>query len=109
MSIEKIEKYHEPIRQAYDIIQVETKGIISKNAILQIALKAVNDTASPNNLVPTLLVFGAYFYIVTDSSLSAFQQQRANAITKAMSKLYKLKAQQRVQDAFNAQSALKII
>jgi hypothetical protein len=28
--------------------------------MLQLAVKAVNDTASPNGLVPTLLVFGAY-------------------------------------------------
>ena len=33
-SIGKVEKYHAPIRRAYNIIQAETKGIISKNAML---------------------------------------------------------------------------
>lgn len=33
---------------------------ISPKAALQMAVKAVNDTAGPDGLVPTLLVFGAY-------------------------------------------------
>ena len=72
--------------------------------MLQIAFKVVNDTIGPNGLVATLLVFGAYPCIVTDFPPSASQQQRANAMTKAMSKLRKLKAQQRVQDALNARN-----
>ena len=72
-SIGKVEKYHAPIRRAYDIIQAETRGIISENAMLQMAFKAVNDTAGLDGLVPTLLVFGAYPCIVTDSLPSAFQ------------------------------------
>ena len=95
-SIEKVEKYHACIYQVYNIIQAETRGIISKNTILQMAFKAVNDTAGPNCLVSTLLVFDAYSHIVTNSPLSASQQQRANVMTKAMNKLQKLKAQQEV-------------
>ena len=103
-SIGKVEKYHALIRRAYDIIQAETRGIISKNAMLQIAFKAVNDTAGPDGLVPTLLIFDAYPCIVTDFLPSASQQQRANTMTKAMSELQKLKAQRRVQDALNARN-----
>lgn len=33
-SIEKIEKYHAPIRQIYKIIQAEIRGISFKNAML---------------------------------------------------------------------------
>lgn len=90
-SIEKVEKYYASICQVYNIIQAETKSIISKNAMLQIIFKAVNDTADLDGLVLTLLVFGTYPCIVTNSLPSTFQQQRANAMTKAMSKLYKLK------------------
>ena len=104
-SIGKVEKYHALIRRAYDIIQAETRGIISKNAMLQMAFKAVNDTAGPDGLIPTLFVFRAYSCIVTDSPPSAFQQQRANAMTKAISELRKLKAQQGVQDALNARNS----
>ena len=84
-SIGKIEKYHTLIRQAYDIIQIETRGIISKNSMLQMPFKTVNDTAGLNDLVPTLLVLDAYFCFATDSPSSTSQQQRTNTMTKTMS------------------------
>ena len=34
------------------------------------AFKAINDTAGPDSLVPTLLVFGAYPRIVESAALS---------------------------------------
>ena len=108
-SIEKIEKYHKPIRRAYNIIQVETKDIIFKNAMLEMAFKAVNDTAGPNGLVPTLFAFSAYPYIITDSLLSASQQQQTNAMIKTISKMCKLKFQREVQDALNTQNSLDTI
>ena len=101
-SIGKIEKYHSPIRRAYDIIQAKIKGIISKNTMLHMSFKAVNDTAGSDSLVPTLLIFGAYLCIVTDFPPPASQQQQANTMTKTMSKLWKIKAQRGVQDTFNA-------
>ncbi len=73
-SIEKVEKYHAPVRRAYNIIQAEIRGIISKNAILQIVFKAVYDTVGPDGLVPTLLVFDAYPRIVIDSPPTFLQQ-----------------------------------
>ena len=73
-SIGKVEKYHASIHQVYDIFQAETRGIISKIAIIQMAFKAVNNTAGPDSLVPTLLVFGVYSCIITDFPTSAFQQ-----------------------------------
>lgn len=69
LSIEKVKKYYAPICWAYNIIQAETRDTISKNTMLQMAFKAINDTAGPNDLVPTLLVFGAYPRIITDSLL----------------------------------------
>ena len=72
-SIRKIEKYHTPIRRAYDIIQAQTRGIISKNTMIQIAFKAVNNIAGPDDLVPTLLIFGVYPQIVTDLPLLSSQ------------------------------------
>jgi len=33
---------------------------ISKDIVLQMAFKAINDIARPNRLIPTLLVYGAY-------------------------------------------------
>lgn len=59
-SIGKVERYHAPLRRAYEIMRTELNSSTSDAAVLQMAVKAVNDTAGPDGLVPTLLVFGAY-------------------------------------------------
>ena len=43
----------------YKIISLKLKGV-SKELILQMAVKAVNNFTSPNRLIPILLVFGTY-------------------------------------------------
>ncbi len=43
---------------------------IDKDMGLQIAFKAINNTARPNRLVPILLVFGTYPCIVQSDTLS---------------------------------------
>ena len=43
----------------YKIISSELKGT-SKELTLQMAVKAVNNSASPDGLISILLVFGAY-------------------------------------------------
>ena len=48
-----------PLHYAYKIIFLELKGI-SKELTLQMAVKAVNNSASPDGLIPMLLVFSAY-------------------------------------------------
>lgn len=70
--------------------------------MLQMLFKAVKYTACLNDLVATLPVFEAYCHNIIDLSPSVFQQQHANAMAKIINKLHKLKAQQRVQNAFNA-------
>ena len=54
------------------------------------AVKAVNNTAGPNGLVPTLLVYGAYPKIgkLDPFTLSVINQ--AATIQKAMAKIVKL-------------------
>ena len=60
-SIGQVERAHPILRRAYCIIAEELKSEgISKQTMLQMAVKAVNDTSGPDGLVPTLLVFGAY-------------------------------------------------
>ncbi|KHJ30584.1 hypothetical protein EV44_g3904 [Erysiphe necator] len=54
-SIGLVERYHGPLRRAYSIISSEL-DTIEKSLKLQMAVKAINDTAGPNGLVPTLLV-----------------------------------------------------
>ena len=58
-SIGKVEWYYIPLCRIYKIISSELKGV-SKELILQMAVKAVNNSTSLNGLVPILLVFGTY-------------------------------------------------
>jgi hypothetical protein len=62
-------------------------------------VKAVNDSAGLDSIVPTLLVFGAYLYIIRDSSPSPFITKRAEAIYKAIKEVRRLYAEQQVNDA----------
>jgi hypothetical protein len=58
-SVGQVERYHAPLRRAYEIIQNELKdGQINKEMMLQMAVKAINDSTGPDGIVPTLLDFG---------------------------------------------------
>ncbi|KAF4470049.1 hypothetical protein FALBO_3049, partial [Fusarium albosuccineum] len=106
-SIGKVERYHGPLRRAYDIIRSETRRAeTSQEACLQMAVKAINDTSGPDGLVPTLLVFGAYPRISKDSPPTATQQQRAAAAAKAMTELRRLRAAREVRDALNTRNGM---
>jgi hypothetical protein len=60
-SVGLVERYHALLRRAYEILKAELKDEhINKEMILQMAVKAVNDSARPDRIVPTLLVFGSY-------------------------------------------------
>jgi len=66
------------------------------------SIKAINDTAGPNGLVPTLLVFGAFPRLSDPSTTSSNRQNvqaRGAAINKAMKELRKYQAQRQVRDA----------
>ena len=56
------------------------------------AVKAINDTASPNRLVPTLLVYGAYLRISNLDPPALSITERAAIIRKAMAEIVKLRA-----------------
>ena len=48
-----------PLHYIYKIISLELKSV-SKELTLQIAIKAINNSAGLDGLIPILLVFGAY-------------------------------------------------
>jgi hypothetical protein len=62
-------------------------------------VKAVNDSAGPDDIVPTLLVFEAYLCITKDSLSSPFITKRAKAIYKAIKKVRSLYAEQQINNA----------
>jgi hypothetical protein len=72
------------------VILTNLKGI-NKALLLQIAVKAINNTVGPNGLVLTFLVFGSYLQLTNLDPLSLLIAQRAAIIkraTKEVSKLY---------------------
>jgi len=58
-SVRKVKRYYALLRRAYKIISLELEDA-SKELTLQIAVKAINDSAGPDGLIPILLVFSAY-------------------------------------------------
>ena len=63
------------------------------------AVKAINDTTSPNGLVPTLLVYGAYLRISNLGPPALSITERAAIIRKAIAEIAKLRAKQTINNA----------
>jgi hypothetical protein len=99
-SIGKVERYHGPIRRAFEIITADLGNNITLDNALQMAVKIVNDTTRPKDLVPTLLMFETYPRL--SPSLSSFPSitARATAVRKAMAEVHKLKAERQMAEAF---------
>jgi hypothetical protein len=99
-SIGIVERYHGPVRRAYQIASEELPDL-DRDAALQMAFKAINDTAGPDGIVPTLLVFGAYPRLVESDAPSPTVSHRATVLKKAMEEVRKLRAKRQVNDALN--------
>lgn len=99
-SIGLVERYHGPLRRAYTIIKQEIPDL-HKDMALQMSLKAINDTAGPNGLVPTLLVYGAYPRMVEADQPSPSIATRSAAIKKAMAEVKKAHAELQIRNALN--------
>jgi len=99
-SVSLVKRYYAPLRCLYEIIQDELKvEHINKEIVLQIAVKAVNDLAGPDSIVPTLLVFGAYLRLTEIDPLSLSVTKRAEAIRAATKEVRRLYAERQVKDA----------
>ena len=65
------------------------------------AVKAVNDTAGPDGLVPTLLVYRAYLRMSNLHPPAPSITEQAAAIQKAMAEIVKLWAKQTVNNTLH--------
>ena len=65
------------------------------------AVKAINNTASPNGLVPTLLVYRAYLRISKLDPPAPSITNRAAIIRKAIAEIVKLRAKQTINNALH--------
>jgi hypothetical protein len=80
-SVGLVEQYYALLRCAYKILKAKLKNKhINKKMILQMAVKAVNNSARPDRIVLTLLVFGSYLRITEIDALSSTIAKRAKAI-----------------------------
>jgi hypothetical protein len=99
-SVGQVERYYTPLRRVYKIIQdkLENKHI-NKEIMLQMAVKAINNSAGPDGIVPTLLVFSAYPRLTKMDPSSPLVTKRAEAICAATKEVCRLYAERRVKDA----------
>ncbi|KAF1828035.1 hypothetical protein BDW02DRAFT_584775, partial [Decorospora gaudefroyi] len=98
-SIRKVERYHAAIRRAFDVISADIGNAVTPKHTLQMAVKAVNDTARLDGLIPTLLVFSTYPRLSKTSPPSPSIATRAAAIRKAITEVRKIKAARQVANA----------
>jgi len=63
------------------------------------AVKAVNDTTSPNGLVPTLLIYRAYLRISKLDPPTLSVTDQVAAIQKVIAEIVKLRAKQTINNA----------
>ncbi len=97
-SVGLVERYHGSLRRIYKIITDEVPGI-DKDLALQMSFKALNDTAGPDGLVPTLLVFGAYPRMTSMDAPAPTITQRTVALKKVIIEINKIRAERQVADA----------
>ena len=86
-----VKRYYSPLRRIYHIIIIELPDI-GKDIALQMAFKVINNFIGPNSLILTLLVFGAYLYIVESDAPNPTVIKQAAALKKAIEEVKKLKA-----------------
>jgi hypothetical protein len=77
---------------------------VLKQFILQITIKAVNNTAGPNSLVPTLLMFNTYPQITTTNTLFLTVTKHGKAIAKAIKQIAELHAKKQVTNVLKQQN-----
>nr|AHF58602.1 polyprotein [Chondrus crispus] len=90
------ERYHDPLRRIYLKVKHDHPGY-TKELILSISNKAMNDTCGPEGLVPTILVFGAIPKIAAQPSGQPTQEQRMNLMQTARAEMEKITARLRMK------------
>lgn len=97
-SLGKGETYHSILRRFYNKVKL-THPQLSKELRLSMALKALKDTAGPNGLVPTLLMFGVMPRIPPAPAAYPDTNARLEAMQAACDELEVINARARVRQA----------
>jgi hypothetical protein len=107
-SIRKIKQYYTPLQQVYKIIYNEFRDTSTK-ASLQITIKAINDSAGPDGIIPILLVFSAYPRIIENSALSLTITKKTKTICKTTKEIQCFYTEQQVIDTLVIRNSPNII
>lgn len=108
------ERYHSYLRSVYHKVRDDATQL-SKADALRLAIKAVNDTAGPAGLVPTLLVFGVMPRLPIHPKDLPEQRDRMQAMQSARTEMTKIVAKTRVHVALSknvpaaADAAIRIL
>jgi hypothetical protein len=109
-SIDVIKEYHVELRKAYQMIFENLNEIkISKEIILQMIVKAINDTVKSNELMLILLIFETYSRMHVINSSTSSINQRTMTIEKVMTEVKKFRTKRQVADVLNTRNDLIII
>ena len=71
------------------------------------AFKVINNFIDPNNLIPILLIFKAYPYIIKSNASNFTVIKRAVAFKKAIEEIKKLRAECQVVNTLNMRNRPK--
>ena len=93
-----VERYHAPLRAAYNKIRDSSPRSETDNDCLQMAVKAVNGMIRPEGLCPTLLVYGTLSLPLRRTPAET-QIRRAESIDSAMKEVRKEQAKWKISFA----------
>ncbi len=106
-SIDVVKRYHAELRRAYQMI-IENLDV-DKNIVLQMIVKAINDTVDSDELMLILLIFEIYFRMHFMNSSISLIIQRVMIIEKAMIEIRKFRVERQIVDALNIRNDSIII
>jgi hypothetical protein len=87
------------------VIKDKIKGTgVDRAIMLQMAVKAINNTAGYNNIVLTLLVFGAFSQMTHINPPALLITQQATVIKKAIAEVTELRMQRQVTDVLRTRN-----
>lgn len=94
------ERYHAFLRKIYTKVRHDVPGLKKEDALV-LAVKAVNDTAGPAGLVPTLLVFGVMPRLPIHPKNLPDQRDWMNAMKLARAEMSRITANERMRTALS--------
>ncbi len=110
-SIDVVKRYHTELCRVYQMIfeDLNTESTISKEIVLQMIVKAINDTVDFDDLMLILLIFETYLRMHVMNSSTSSITQRAMIIEKVMIEIRKFRAERQIINVLNIRNEFIVI